>query len=81
VDGVGGPVEVVGAASGYWWPRVSITFVGLALVLTLAAMRLVVPAGMRGRPWRRPRRAAVLVGAGADPAGGVIIDDLEVDER
>jgi len=32
---------------GYWWPRVAITFLLLSAALTLAAMRLVVPAGMR----------------------------------
>jgi len=35
------------AASGYWWPRFSLTFLGLSVLLTLASMRLVVPAGMR----------------------------------
>lgn len=45
------------SSSGYWWSRISITLVALAAVLTLAAVRLVVPAGMRGRIGlrRRPR--------------------------
>ena len=60
--GFGGGVECIGdvcqpvaneSASGYWWPRISITFVVVALLLTLASMRLVVPAGMR---WAFRRR-------------------------
>lgn len=47
----GGEVSV----SGYWWPRISITYVVLAAVLTLASMRLVVPAGMRFAFGRRRR--------------------------
>ncbi len=45
------PIET---GSGYWWPRVTITFVLVAAILTLGAMRLVVPAGMRWA-FRRPR--------------------------
>lgn len=41
-------------SSGYWWPRVSITMLGIAALLTLGAMRLVVPTGIRW--WPRPRR-------------------------
>jgi len=41
-------------SSGYWWPRVSATMLGLAGLLTLGAMRLVVPTGIRW--WPRPRR-------------------------
>jgi len=41
---------------GYWWPRIVITFVVLSALLTFAAMRLVVPAGMRWA-FRRPRSA------------------------
>ena len=50
-------------ASGYWWPRISITFVILAVILTVASMRLVVPPGMRGRLW--PLRTPVST---SDPA-------------
>jgi ABC-type transport system involved in multi-copper enzyme maturation permease subunit len=74
--GVGAPAEVAGAATGYWWTRVSLTFVGLALILTFAAMRLVVPAGMRGNPLRRPRKPAVAGG----PADLGTIDELTVDD-
>jgi ABC-type transport system involved in multi-copper enzyme maturation permease subunit len=40
--------------TGYWWPRVSITLLAAAAVLTLAAMRLIVPTPIRW--WPRPRR-------------------------
>jgi ABC-type transport system involved in multi-copper enzyme maturation permease subunit len=50
----GQPVEF-GAfgRTDYWWPRVAVSFVGLAAVLTLLSMRLVVPAGLGWRPRRR----------------------------
>jgi ABC-type transport system involved in multi-copper enzyme maturation permease subunit len=45
--------------SGHWWPRISLTFLATAAVLTLISMRLVVPAGMRwSRPWRSRRTRA-----------------------
>lgn len=46
--------------AGYWWPRIAISFLATALVLTLVSMRLVVPAGLRWSPfWReRVRRRA-----------------------
>jgi hypothetical protein len=41
----------------HWWPRVALTFLAIAGVLTIASMRLVVPPGMR---WAlRRRRPAV----------------------
>jgi len=46
--------------SGYWWPRVAISFVLIAAVLTLLSMRLVLPAPMRWtflRPGRRSTRS------------------------
>ena len=56
VDQFGNPVDdVIETGTGYWWPRVAITFVVAATLLTLAAMRFVVPAGMRWA-FRRPRR-------------------------
>jgi hypothetical protein len=56
VDQFGNPVaQAIGTGSGYWWPRVSLTFVLVAALLTLASTRLVVPAGMRWA-FRRPRR-------------------------
>ena len=42
---------------GHWWPRISLTFLGTAAILTLISMRLVVPAGMRWSPPWRTRRA------------------------
>ncbi|MBA3689033.1 MAG: ABC transporter permease subunit [Chloroflexi bacterium] len=45
--------------TGHFWPRFAITFAGLSLLLTLASMRLVVPAGLGFHlPRRRPRTAA-----------------------
>lgn len=42
------PVPVAQQAmGGYFWPRFVITFVALAFLLTLASMRLVIPAPMR----------------------------------
>ena len=54
VDQFGNPVDdVADAGSGYWWPRISLTFIAVAALLTLAATRLVIPAGMRWA-FRRP---------------------------
>jgi ABC-2 type transport system permease protein len=61
VDQFGNPAdEIIETGSGYWWPRVSITFLILAALLTLAAMRFVVPAGMR---WAFRRRKVQPAGA------------------
>jgi ABC-type transport system involved in multi-copper enzyme maturation permease subunit len=68
VDQFGNVVDDADGASGYWWPRIAITFAALALVLTLASMRLVVPAGMRWAFKRRRRRGVV------SPAPGVTVD-------
>jgi ABC-type transport system involved in multi-copper enzyme maturation permease subunit len=39
---------------GYWWPRITGTLVGLGVLLTFLAMRLVAPATRPSRwPWRR----------------------------
>jgi ABC-2 type transport system permease protein len=81
VDQFGNPIEgAVETGSGYWWPRVSLTFVAIAALLTFAATRLVVPAGMRWA-FRRPGRrggatpAAVAVGD-TGREGAPIIQDL-----
>jgi ABC-type transport system involved in multi-copper enzyme maturation permease subunit len=42
-------------STGYWWGRVSVTFVLLAGILTLVSMRLVVPSGMRWALRARPQ--------------------------
>ena len=49
VDQLGNPIDNVEdrTSSGYWWPRVALSFVALSTVLAIASMRLVVPAGMR----------------------------------
>lgn len=73
VDQFGNPIDdEIESTAGYWWPRVSLTFLGLALVLTFLSTRLVVPAT---RPWSfrrlgRPRRGRSL----DSPAPGVTID-------
>ena len=56
VDDFGNPIDdAVSAGSGYWWPRIGISFVALAVLLTVASTRLVVPAGMR---WAFRRQAS-----------------------
>jgi ABC-2 type transport system permease protein len=55
----GGPNVIVNSAqavSSHFWPPFTMTFAAISVILTLASMRLVVPAGMRfGLPWRRSR--------------------------
>jgi hypothetical protein len=51
----GGGFGTGSLTSGYWWPRVSLSLLGLAAILTLASTQLVVPAGMRGFRARRRR--------------------------
>ena len=82
-DQFGNPIEEVAQAgvSGYWWPRISVTYLLLGSLLTLASMRLVVPAGMRFAFGRRRRTS------GAPPApppapqavleGAPTIEDVE----
>jgi hypothetical protein len=50
--------------SGHFWPRFSLTFGVMSLLLTLASMRLVVPVGMRF-VFRR-RKARTTGAAGGD---------------
>ncbi len=45
--------------TGHFWPRFALTFAGLSLLLTLASMRFVVPAGLGFRLRRRRPAAAV----------------------
>jgi ABC-type transport system involved in multi-copper enzyme maturation permease subunit len=56
------PPAIDTRSAGYWWPRVSLALLGLAGVLTLAAMRLVVPNqggwSVRRRP-SSPRQATI----------------------
>jgi ABC-type transport system involved in multi-copper enzyme maturation permease subunit len=66
------PQPAVNAASnpqpgtGHFWPRFAVTFAGLSLLLTLASMRLVVPAGLAFSFRRRSRRQVPVVEP-ADP--------------
>lgn len=69
VDQFGNPILDGESTSGYWWPRVALTFVALSVLLTLASMRLVVPAGMRWA-FSRPRRRASV----RSPSPGVTVD-------
>jgi hypothetical protein len=84
VDQFGNPVnQGVESGTGYWWPRIAITFVALAALLTFLSTRLVVPAGMR---WafrrRRPAVASGPIAAGrADDPAQPTLEDLDEDER
>ncbi len=87
VDQFGNPVDgVAESGSGYWWPRISLTFVAVAAVLTLAATRLVIPAGMRWA-FRRPNRpigpapAPALSGDVADESAPTIVELNQESER
>lgn len=55
----GGPNAIVNSAqvvSSHFWPPFTVTFAAISVILTLASMRLLVPAGMPfGLPWRRAR--------------------------
>jgi ABC-2 type transport system permease protein len=79
VDQFGNPIDdaVIETGTGYWWPRIAITFVILSALLTLAATRLVVPAGMRWA-FRRPRRpmASTAAVSGAALEGAPAIAEL-----
>jgi ABC-2 type transport system permease protein len=61
IDNNGNPIGDIGGNTGYWWPRFALTFGALATLLTLASIRLVVPAGMRFAFRRRPPRAPLAV--------------------
>ena len=69
VDQFGNPIDdaVIETGTGYWWPRIAITFVIASALLTLAATRLVVPAGMRWA-FRRPKRPSPSAGFGSGAA-------------
>ena len=77
VDQFGNPIDgALETGSGYWWPRITITYVILAILLTLGAIRFIVPPGMRWA-FRRSRRPAQPAGAG-DPSleGAPMIQEL-----
>lgn len=76
------PGSATAGGRDYWWPRVALTFVGLAAILTLASTRLVVPAGMRwarGRP--RYTDDGPMVVDGVPAAGAPGIEELGEAER
>ena len=77
VDQFGNPIDdaVIETGTGYWWPRISITFVVLSAILTLAATRLVVPAGMRWA-FRRPTKATPAPASGTPLEGAPAITEL-----
>jgi hypothetical protein len=92
VGGVCGPVDELGnpvnepfdTGSGYWWPRIAITFVALAALLTFVSTRLVVPAGMRWAFRRRARAATPTAPIGVGPAtdpGHATLEELGEPER
>jgi len=49
------PAEADELISNHFWPRITATLTGISVLLTLASMRLVIPAGMRWRTRRRSR--------------------------
>ena len=68
---------------GHWWPRIALTFLIVAGVLTLASTRLVVPAGMRWAFRRRSEAASfdpIPVSALGDP-GQPTVEEMEEAER
>lgn len=83
IDQFGNPIDVGGSGSGYWWPRIAITFVVVATLLTLASMRLVVPAGMRWAFGRSATRAMLPPApaplAAATDDGSTFIDEIDPD--
>jgi ABC-2 type transport system permease protein len=84
VDEFGNPVQQpFDTGSGYWWPRIAITFIGLAALLTFLSTRFVVPAGMRWA-FRRGRPAASPEPIGVDPSsdpGHATLEEIEEVER
>jgi ABC-type transport system involved in multi-copper enzyme maturation permease subunit len=82
VDEFGNPVnQDFEAGTGYWWPRIAITFVALAALLTFLSTRLVVPAGMRWAFRRRPApaRAPIATQPDTDPSAPTL-EEIEIVE-
>jgi ABC-type transport system involved in cytochrome c biogenesis permease component len=71
-----GPDEATAGVTGFqtlsnhFWPRFTLTFGLMSVILTLASMRLVVPAGMRFG-FRTRRRGGKAPPAADDPAAGI----------
>ncbi len=77
------PVAPIGqqAVGGYFWPRFVVTFVAFAALLTVAAMRLVIPAPMRFAFRRRrsrnsPSAADSATGPLRSSAGGPAVEEV-----
>lgn len=69
VDQFGNPIGNAGApTNGYWWPRITITFIVISAILTVGATRFVVPPGMRWAFRRRRMIAAPSGPTAPDPA-------------
>jgi ABC-2 type transport system permease protein len=64
------PAEAEELISNHFWPRITATLIGISVLLTLASMRLVVPAGMRWRTRRgsRPEAPGDPISAIEEPA-------------
>ena len=76
------PVDVVGNPfgndpTGYWWPRVVVTYLLASAFLTFAATRLVVPAGMR---WAFRRRRAAEAATPMGPSTAAAPDAATIEE-
>ena len=83
VDQFGNPVDQpFDTSTGYWWPRIAITFVALAAFLTFLSTRLVVPAGMRWA-FRRRRRPVAATSISTDPVdpGDTALEEISEVER
>ncbi|HEX2766728.1 MAG TPA: ABC transporter permease subunit [Candidatus Limnocylindria bacterium] len=80
VDVFGNPIGS-GDTTGHWWPRVGLTYLVGAAILTFLATRLVVPAGMRWAFRRRHSGAAAATGVdGGGPAADTLPDNPTVEE-
>ena len=84
VDEFGNPAQQpFDTGSGYWWPRIAITFIALAALLTFLSTRFVVPAGMRWA-FRRGRPAVttdpIAVGPPSD-LGHATLEEIDEVER
>ncbi|MEO5987155.1 MAG: ABC transporter permease subunit [Candidatus Limnocylindria bacterium] len=81
VDQFGNVLDNAAApTTGYWWTRVTITFVVISALLTYAATRLVVPTGMRWA-FRRARGSSGRLPRTADDAEAAEIAEIPEEPR